>query len=192
MKMRYRLIIGILFMVSMDLAAQGLVEMNVLEYPFMTDIAYFIGQTDHDIIFPQYDKPRYETEYRFDIDWGNFSMMGSKSFCANGSYSICVSLETGEAPYFFEVYGIRFHTYYNLVPYFDSCNRKKINKRGFINEKAWFYYYWFFEVKDGKVIDAVYFYEPVDDGFEECDVYDLIHNEYIPYKEWKSRIHPEK
>ena len=190
--MRYRLIIGILFMVSMDLAAQGLVEMNVLEYPFMTDIANFIGQTDHDIIFPQYKKAPFMPEYRFRFFFDDRFNMERKSFCANGSYSICVSLETGEAPYFFEVDGIHFHTYYTLVPYFDSCNRKKVNKKGFINEKAWFYYYWFFEVKDGKVIDAVYYYEPVDDGFDKYDVYDLIHNEYIPYKEWKSRIHPEK
>ena len=200
MKLQYRLFLGILLLGTINQNAASklnpetvsAVEINVLDYSFMKEIANFIRQTDQDKIFPQYDKPPYEAEYSFDINWGNFSKMDSKLFYANGTYSIRVSLSPCAEQYIFIVNGVRFHSDDDLVPYFDSCNRKKVIMEAFKNEEVFWYYFWFFEVKDGKVIDAVYFYEPVDDGFDKYDVYDLIHNEYIPYKEWKSRIHPEK
>lgn len=197
MKIQYCLLIGILLLGAINLKATSKpnhkmfdkVEINVLDYPFMNDIANFIRQTDHDKIFPQFDKPQFEAEYCFDTEFGNFPKAKSQSFNANGTYSICVSLSTCIEPYLFNVNGINFHTNDNLDPYFESCKikRSKVNK-AVKNEDAFWYYFWFFEVKDGKVIDAVYFYEPVDDGFDKYDVYDLIHKEYIPYKVWKSRI----
>ena len=192
MKIQYSLIISLLLFFAMELEAQGLVMLNTLDYPFMNDIANFIRETDQDVLFPQYKKPKYEAEYHFDIASEKNSPVGYKSFDNNGTYSICVSLSTGSEPYFFDINGIRFRTHDTLMPYFKSCNRNKVPGNIMINDKAWFYYFWFFEVKDGKVVDAVYFYEPVDDGFDKYDVYDLIHKEYIPYKVWNARIHPVK
>ena len=200
MKIQYRLFLGILLLSAINQNAASklnhekvsVVEINVLDYPFMKEIADFIRQTDQDKLFPQYDKPRYEAEYSFNIDCGNFSKASNKSFYANGTYSICVSLSPCVEQYLFIVNGVRFYSDDDLIPYFDSCKLKKVIKEAFKNDEAFWYYFWFFEVRDGKVIDAVYFYEPVDDGFDKYDIYDLIHKEYIPYKEWRSKIHPEK
>lgn len=201
MNLPYRLLIILLLLgaISQKAASElypkifSTAEINTLDYPFMKDIAKFIRQTDQDKLFTQYDKPQFEPEYCFDIDYKYYSKE-DKSFYVNGTYSITVSLASCIEQYFFVVDGIRFHTYYALVPYFDSCRIKRvnINTDELKNEEAFWYYFWFFEVKDGKVIDAVYFYEPVDDGFDKYDVYDLINKKYIPYKEWKSRIHSTK
>lgn len=200
--MQYRLLFGILLLGAINYKAISkpnpnityVAEINVLDYPFMKDIANFILQTDHDRIFSQFDKPQFEAEYYFDIDFGNFPKAKDQSFFVNGTYSICVSLATCDESYSFVVDDISFHTFANLVPYFDSCKikRVKFDMAKLKNDEVFWYYFWFFEVKDGKVVDAVYFYEPVDNGFDEYDVYDLIHKEYIPYKIWKSRIHPTK
>lgn len=200
MKIQYGLLLSIFLLGAINYEATSklnkefasVVEINVLDYPFMKDIANFIRQTDHDKIFPQFDKPQYEAEYCFDIDFGNLPKAQSQSFYANGTYSICVSLASCNETYSFVVEGISFHTCDTLVPYFNSCKikRVKVDMAELKNEDAFWYYFWFFEVKEGKVVDAVYFYEPVDDGFDEYDVYDLIQNKYIPYKVWDAKIHP--
>ncbi|MDE5554052.1 MAG: hypothetical protein K2J10_02585 [Muribaculaceae bacterium] len=176
-----------------DAAKFEAVEINVLDYPFMRDIANFVKHTNHDTIFPQYNKVRFENEYCFYIKDDNLEMQKVIPFKYNGSYSITVSLSIGDEPYFFEVDSVRFHTFDSFVPYFNSCNRNKVAVNediGDINCRAFWYYFWFFEVKDGKVVDAIYYYEPTDDGYDKYDVYDLIRKEYIPYKVWKSQIHP--
>ena len=200
MRIRYGLLLGILLLGTINQKAtskhsqdiRSVVEVNVLDYPFMKEIANFILHTDQDKLFTQYNKPQYEADYRFDLISEISTNKKSKSLSINGSYSIEVSLSPCAEQYLFTVNSVRFHSDYNLVPYFVSCNIKKIDIEAFKNGDAFWYYFWSFEVKDGKVIDAVYFYCPVDDGFDKYDVYDLIHKEYIPYKVWNARIHPSK
>lgn len=202
MKIQFRfLLCAFLLICAMNSEAQikdiiemdSIVEIKVLDYPFMKDIANFIKQTDHDKIAAQYKPHQFEPLYDFDIDSGDYKPNAVKSFKKNGSYSISISLHIGGyKTNCFEVEGVKFYTTDNLIPYFDSCKRYRENVPHNINEKYWRYYFWFFEVKDGKVTDAVYFYEPVDDTFDEYDVYDLIQNKYIPYKVWDARIHPTK
>ena len=172
------------------LEMDSIVEINVLDYPFMKDIANFIKQTDHDKLAAQYKPHGFEPLYDFSIDFGNYKRNAVRTLQKNGTYSIAVSLHIGGGKTnFFEVEGVKFYTTDNLVPYFDSCKRYiQIENRPQINMNYWLYYFWFFEVKNGKVIDAIYFYEPVDDGFDEYDVYDLIHKKYIPYKVWKASL----
>ena len=202
MKTQYRFLIGILLFGTINQKAASelapeivsMAEINVLDYPFMKDIANFIRQTetDKDKIFPQYDNPQYEAEYSIEIDFGKCSRVEDIPFYVNGTYSIQISLSPCAEAYLFDVDGVHFHTSNTLVPYFNSCKIKKVNMEAFKNGEAFWYYFWFFEVKEGKVVDAVYFYEPVDDGFDEYDVYDLIQNKYIPYKVWDAKIHPTK
>ncbi len=173
-----------------DLTKAYEVEINVLDYQFMRDIANFVKQTNHDSIFPQYNKVQFLKEYCFDIKDDGPIRQRVKSLERAGSYSITVSLSTGVDPFYFEVDSVRFHTFNAFVPYFNSFNHNMVTINTDINNRAFWHYFWHFEVKDGKVIDAVYYYEPTDDGYDKYDVYDLIHKEYIPYKVWKSRIHP--
>lgn len=204
MKIQYRLLIGILLLVanSHRIACKpirdsgGVIEIYVLDYPFMNEIANFILTTDTDNLFPQYDKLPFDAEYDIIIEnpgEGRNSKKENTLFNEKGSYSISIGLALGYEPYLFKVNGVNFYAYENLVPYFDSCNIKKNDIKKYpANEDSFWHYFWFFEVKDGKVVDAVYFYEPVDDGFDKYDVYDLIHKEYIPYKVWDAKIHPNK
>ena len=175
-----------------DLTKVDEVEIYVLDYPVMRDIANFVKHTNHDSIFPQYNKVQFEKEYYFDIEVdGRPIRQRVKSFERDGSYSISVSLSTGDAPFYFEVDSVRFHTFDAFVPYFNSFNHNMVTINADINNRAFWHYFWHFEVKDGKVIDAVYYYEPTDDGYDKYDVYDLIHKEYNPYKVWKSG-HPNR
>ena len=73
----------------------SIVEINVLDYPFMKDIANFIKQTDHDKLAAQYKPHQFEPLYDFDIDFGNYEWDAVRSFQENGSYSIVVSLYIG-------------------------------------------------------------------------------------------------
>lgn len=160
-------------------------EVEVLDYPFMHDIVQLLRTTDHNKIFPQFTRPPYDAVYSFNIDFGSRS--GCKSFYINGSYSICVNLRTFEHPIRFEIDGIRFYTYDTLIPYFNSCKSEKVDVM-FLDDYIPMKSFWFFEVRDGNLIDAVYFFEPLDDTFDEYEVYDLIHKKYIPYKNWKTKI----
>ena len=196
--LKNKLLSFVVLILSLNLAVaknnyyQKLPDMEVLDYPFMIEISKYVAQTNHNKIYK--DKP-------FNFKAGEFYCMevyeltggsilqGTNNdiqFHKTGSYWIrliyTASFIGNNTFNMFQLNGLTFYTKYNLFPYFHSCKRHKG-----VCKFSYPYIptcrFWFFEIKDGKIFNAYYYYEENDLDVLNNLVYDLINKKFFRYKE---------
>lgn len=175
-------------------------EMEILNYPFMREVASLIKNTDHNITRPDANLKVskncvYDLFVHKIIDGEIIDTKGKKniSFKINGDYLLRISyrnysLNSMEADwdrdYIFEVDGILFCGGRNLIPYFTSCKIKKrhlsFDFEGSVSLSSRF---WEFVIKEGKVVKAFYHYEDNEIDLDIIPVYDLLNKKIIPFSE---------
>lgn len=174
-------------------------EMLVLDYPFMREIAQVIKNTNLNITCQDEKIEAHQDGiYDFIVKQANedCKRYDSDSICfqRNGSYIISVtyrhwllSLDNLQNEKIFRVETVLFNTSQTLLEYFIGCKIKK-TPIYFSFQYLGFHFFWDFEVQNGKLINAYYYYEK--DECDDYEVYDLLRDKFIKYSIY-SRLHIE-
>lgn len=177
-------------------------EVITQNYSFMTEISALVRSTNHFVtdsnanitICANSAYTLYVKELVKESNTYKTSFNQQCEFKSDGSYVIiltyqtCVGLyDTGDADkYMFFVDGLKFITRQYLSCYFTACKRIKsicsFASCGWFNDR-----FWFFEVNNGEIINAFYYYEKNEMDIENSLVYDLINKNLIRHGDWRKQ-----
>ena len=166
-------------------------EMITRDYPFMHTVAELLANTNHKITAPEADIKLYK-DYSFDIKVKNLYRKNRSyhnpeiDFKPDGSYVLVITYRVnsyasdGSKECVFYVDNQRFTTSDYLKNYFIGCKREKVLYKflfpGLLTDR-----FWSFEIKNGKVTHAYYYYDQSNLDFMDDLVYDLINKSFIRY-----------